>query len=51
MTDVALEDSFFRLFGGSIDWSAKKQAAVTTSTTEAELLALSEAAKQLLWGK
>jgi hypothetical protein len=39
----------FKLFGGPIDWSAKKQKTVTTSTTEAELLALSEAAKQLLW--
>jgi hypothetical protein len=39
----------FQLFGGPIDWSAKKQGTVTTSTTEAELLALSEAAKQLFW--
>jgi hypothetical protein len=39
----------FKLFGGPIDWSAKKQKTVSTSTTEAELLALSEAAKQLLW--
>jgi hypothetical protein len=39
----------FKLFGGPIDWSAKKQKTVSTSTTEAELLALSETAKQLLW--
>jgi hypothetical protein len=39
----------FKLFGGPIDWSAKKQKTVSTSTTEAELRTLSEAAKQLLW--
>ena len=39
----------FKLFNGPIDWSAKKQKTVSISTTEAELLALSEAAKQLLW--
>lgn len=41
----------FTLFGGPIDWSARKQRIVTTSTTEAELVALSEAAKHLLWTK
>ncbi len=30
-----------KLFGGMIGWRANKQATVTTSTTEAELLALS----------
>ena len=43
------EGFLFKLYGGPIDWSAKKQRTVTTSTTEAELLALSEAAKQLIW--
>ena len=33
-----------RLFSGIIAWRANKQATVTTSTTEAELLALSQAA-------
>ena len=33
------------LFGGIIAWRANKQDTVTTSTTEAELLALSQAAK------
>ena len=35
-----------RLFGGLIMWSATKQDTVTTSTTEAELLALTQAAKE-----
>jgi hypothetical protein len=33
-----------KLFGGLIGWRANKQATVTTSTTEAELLALAQAA-------
>ncbi|KAL8310867.1 hypothetical protein RB597_001710 [Gaeumannomyces tritici] len=37
------------LFGGIIGWRASKQATVTTSTTEAELLALAEAAKEALF--
>ena len=38
-----------RLFGGLIAWRANKQATVTTSTTEAELLALSQATKEALF--
>lgn len=38
-----------RLFGGLIGWRANKQQTVTTSTTEAELLALSQAAKEGLY--
>jgi hypothetical protein len=34
------------LFGGVIGWRANKQNTVTTSTTEAELLALSQASKE-----
>jgi hypothetical protein len=38
------------LFGGPIEWRAAKQKTVTTSTTEAELLALSEAARSVcMW--
>ena len=40
-----------KLFGAAIDWRASKQQTVTTSTTEAELLAISEAAKSILWWK
>ena len=35
-----------QLFGGPVAWKASRQATVTTSTTEAELLALSEVAKE-----
>jgi hypothetical protein len=37
------------LFGGVTGWQANKQDTVTTSTTEAELLALSQAAKEGLY--
>jgi hypothetical protein len=45
------EGFIFCLFGGPIDWKATKQKTVTTSTTEAELLALSHAARQSYWMK
>ena len=38
-----------KLFNGPIDWHARKQKTVTTSTTEAELLAISSASKHVLW--
>lgn len=37
-----------QLFGGPVAWKASRQATVTTSTTEAELLALSETAKETI---
>jgi hypothetical protein len=39
----------FSLFGGPINWKAGKQKTVTTSMTEAELLALLRAAKEIRW--
>jgi hypothetical protein len=39
------------LYGGAIDWKAGKQKTVTTSTMEAELLAISGAAKNIYWWK
>lgn len=39
------------LFNGPIDWHARKQKTVTTSTTEAELLAISSPSKHVLWWK
>ena len=41
----------FKLYGGMIDWASRKQQTVTTSTTEAELLGMIHAGKQLLWWK
>ena len=38
-----------KLFGGLIAWRANKQDTVTTSTTEAELLALSQVAKEAIF--
>jgi hypothetical protein len=39
------------LFNGPIDWTARKQKTVTTSTTEAELLAISFVSKHVMWWK
>jgi hypothetical protein len=39
----------FKLFGGVIHYKATKQKTVTTSSTEAEFLALSMTAKEFLW--
>ena len=38
-----------KLFGGLIGWKSNKQNTVTTSTTEAELLALSQTAKESIY--
>jgi len=38
-----------KLFGGLIGWRANKQTTVTTSTTEAELLALSQTTKESIY--
>ncbi|KAJ5290653.1 uncharacterized protein N7443_010906 [Penicillium atrosanguineum] len=38
-----------QVYGGPVDWKATKQRTVTTSTTEAELLGLSDAGKHLQW--
>ena len=40
-----------QVYGGPVDWKASKQPTVTTSTTEAELLGLSDAARSLQWSK
>ena len=41
----------FRLAGCTISWKARKQRSVTTSTTEAEYMAMSLGAKQMMWYK
>ena len=46
-TDHKSSQSYaMKLFGGLVGWRANKQATVTTSTTEAELLALLQAARE-----
>ena len=37
--------------GGAISWLSQRQAMVATSTTEAEIVAANEAAKELIWLK
>lgn len=43
------EGGLFQLFGGSLDWFSTLQRTVTTSSTEAELLALSHICAWLFW--
>lgn len=45
------QGSLYILYDSPIDWRATKQPTVTTSTTEAELLALLETARQYYWWK
>ena len=51
LTRRSSEGYLFHLFGGAVDWHATKQKTVTTSTTKAELLALSHVAKEIYWWK
>ena len=39
----------FQLYGGAISWKSTKQSVVATSSTKAEYIACSEAAKEALW--
>jgi hypothetical protein len=39
----------FTIGGGAVSWSSKKQAIVALSTTEAEYIAATHAAKEALW--
>ena len=57
-TDAAFADNrdrkssegyIMKMFGGVVDWKACKQRTVTTSTTEAELLSLSNGARETYW--
>jgi hypothetical protein len=50
-TRYSTEGYLFKMFNGPIDWRSTKQKTVTTSSTEAELLALSHASKEAIWWK
>lgn len=39
----------FMLHGGAISWSSKQQSSIVLSTTEAEYMAMTQAAKEILW--
>lgn len=39
----------FKLFGGAISWRSKKQECVALSSTEAEVISLTEAVKEGIW--
>jgi hypothetical protein len=41
------QGALYKLYGGIVEWHTRKQKTVTTSTTDAELLSLSEAARQI----
>ena len=45
----SLQGYIMKLFGGSVAWRANKQDTVTTSSAEAELLAISQTAKELIY--
>jgi hypothetical protein len=51
LSRYSTEGYLFSLFGGSIDWRSTKQKTVTTSSIEAELLAMTHTAKELAWWK
>ena len=38
-----------KLFGGAVAWRVKKQATVTTLSTEAEILAISKTVKEAIY--
>lgn len=39
----------FKVFGGTVCWSTKKQSTVSISSTESEYVALAEAARERIW--
>jgi hypothetical protein len=50
-TKYSTEGYLFKLFNRPIDWRSTKQKTVIISNTEAELLALSHATKNMIWWK
>jgi hypothetical protein len=50
-TRMSRQGYLMRCAGGAVAWKANKQRTVTTSSTEAELLAASQVGKEVLWWK
>ena len=48
-TQRSSDGYLFKLYKGAIDWRAAKQRTVTTLSTEAELLSLSLAVREMIW--
>ena len=46
---LAISGQIFLVDGGAVFWSSKKQELVTLSTTEAEYIAATHAAKKIIW--
>lgn len=49
LTRKSNSGQIFFVNGGTVSWSCRKQTIVTTSSTEAEFVSLSEACKEALW--
>ena len=47
----AISGYVFMLNGGAVSWSSKQQDTISLSTTEAEYIALTHAAKEAIWFK
>ena len=50
-TRKSISGKICKVFGGSISWSSQKQDIMSTSTTESEFYAISEAVNEIQWLK
>ena len=50
-TERSTSGIVIKFASGIISWQSQRQAMVTTSTTEAEIVAVNEAAKEIMWLK
>lgn len=51
VTRKSISGIICKVFGAPVSWSSRKQDVVSTSTTESEFYAISEAIKEILWLK